>query len=149
MHAVFISDCLVNCQKACKKCDDGRPCMRCIKYGLESTCVNSARKERRKGKRGPYKKKDIQIPSVRFKKQNFLLAATQVEGLDALSSLCSEKLTAEPTLQNFKEISDSRELNPLAVLTNAICEDSANVLTPPLTPSRSKLELSEFNVALE
>lgn len=47
---------LVNCQKACKKCDDQRPCSRCVKYGIEHLCVNSSRKERRRGvKRGPYK----------------------------------------------------------------------------------------------
>jgi len=45
----------VNCQKACKKCDDTRPCERCVKYGLETSCQDSARKERKKGvKRGPY-----------------------------------------------------------------------------------------------
>lgn len=50
---------IVNCQKACKKCDVGRPCQRCIKYGLTETCVNSVRKERKKGvKRGPYKKRN-------------------------------------------------------------------------------------------
>ena len=49
---------IVNCQKACKKCDDGRACQRCIKLGLTATCVDSPRKERRKGiKRGPYKKR--------------------------------------------------------------------------------------------
>lgn len=47
-----------NCQKACKKCDDARPCPRCIKYGIADTCVNSVRKERKKGiKRGPYKRR--------------------------------------------------------------------------------------------
>lgn len=47
--------CLVNCQKACKKCDDYRPCERCRKYGLEDSCRDSARKERKKGnRRGPY-----------------------------------------------------------------------------------------------
>ncbi len=47
--------CVVNCQKACKKCDDQRPCERCTKYGLEDTCRDSERKERKKGvKRGPY-----------------------------------------------------------------------------------------------
>lgn len=47
-----------NCQKACKKCDDARPCPRCIKYGISATCVNSVRKERKKGiKRGPYKRR--------------------------------------------------------------------------------------------
>ena len=49
---------LANCQKACKKCDDIRPCSRCTKYGTEETCVNSARKERRRGvKRGPYNRR--------------------------------------------------------------------------------------------
>ncbi|KAJ8660426.1 hypothetical protein O0I10_003884 [Lichtheimia ornata] len=51
-----VKNACVNCQKACKKCDDARPCPRCIKYGLTATCVNSVRKERKKGvKRGPYK----------------------------------------------------------------------------------------------
>ncbi|KAI8343281.1 hypothetical protein BC941DRAFT_448100 [Chlamydoabsidia padenii] len=48
----------INCQKACKKCDEQRPCPRCVKYGTTDTCVNSVRKERKKGvKRGPYKKR--------------------------------------------------------------------------------------------
>ncbi|KAF7725537.1 hypothetical protein EC973_009567 [Apophysomyces ossiformis] len=54
-----VKNACVNCQKACKKCDDGRPCQRCIKYGLTDTCVNSVRKERKKGiKRGPYKRRN-------------------------------------------------------------------------------------------
>ncbi|KAJ1980190.1 hypothetical protein H4R35_001213 [Dimargaris xerosporica] len=53
-----VKNACVNCQKACKKCDDNRPCERCRKYGLESTCRNSTRKERKKGiKRGPYKRR--------------------------------------------------------------------------------------------
>jgi len=48
-----------NCQKACKKCDDGRPCKRCITYGTADECVDTQRKERKKGiKRGPYKKRE-------------------------------------------------------------------------------------------
>ncbi|KAF8178544.1 hypothetical protein K438DRAFT_1938654 [Mycena galopus ATCC 62051] len=48
------------CQKACKKCDQARPCLRCVKYRFRpEECVDSQRKERRKGtKRGPYKKRD-------------------------------------------------------------------------------------------
>lgn len=53
-----VKNACVNCQKACKKCDDGRPCKRCVKLGLTSTCRDSDRKERKKGvKRGPYKKR--------------------------------------------------------------------------------------------
>ncbi|RKP10940.1 hypothetical protein THASP1DRAFT_27305 [Thamnocephalis sphaerospora] len=56
-----VKNACVNCQKACKKCDDGRPCQRCIKYNLTDTCINSPRKERKKGvKRGPYKRRQKQ-----------------------------------------------------------------------------------------
>ncbi|EIN07637.1 hypothetical protein PUNSTDRAFT_126629 [Punctularia strigosozonata HHB-11173 SS5] len=54
-----VKNACTNCQKACKKCDDARPCLRCVKYGISDDCVDSQRKERRKGlKRGPYKKRD-------------------------------------------------------------------------------------------
>ncbi|ORY97794.1 hypothetical protein BCR43DRAFT_563174 [Syncephalastrum racemosum] len=53
-----VKNACTNCQKACKKCDDARPCPRCVKYGIADTCVNSVRKERKKGiKRGPYKRR--------------------------------------------------------------------------------------------
>ncbi|KAI9265608.1 hypothetical protein BY458DRAFT_513438 [Sporodiniella umbellata] len=56
-----VKNACVNCQKACKKCDDGRPCARCMKLGLAATCRDSDRKERKKGmKRGPYKKRQTQ-----------------------------------------------------------------------------------------
>ncbi|EIW54818.1 uncharacterized protein TRAVEDRAFT_60256 [Trametes versicolor FP-101664 SS1] len=48
-----------NCAGACKRCDEARPCDRCVKYGLAETCVDGVRKERKKGiKRGPYKRKN-------------------------------------------------------------------------------------------
>jgi len=54
-----VKNACTNCQKACKKCDDARPCLRCVKYGIAEECVDSHRKERKKGiKRGPYKKRD-------------------------------------------------------------------------------------------
>ncbi|KAJ2296004.1 hypothetical protein IWW55_005252 [Coemansia sp. RSA 2706] len=53
-----VKNACVNCQKACKKCDSGRPCQRCVKYNLAESCVDSKRKPRKKGiKRGPYKKR--------------------------------------------------------------------------------------------
>ncbi|KAF7970546.1 hypothetical protein HWV62_23715 [Athelia sp. TMB] len=48
-----------NCAAACKRCDEARPCERCIKYGLTDQCQDGTRKERKKGiKRGPYKRKN-------------------------------------------------------------------------------------------
>ncbi|KAJ6513363.1 hypothetical protein C8R45DRAFT_344738 [Mycena sanguinolenta] len=49
----------IKCKKSCKKCDPARPCLRCVKYGFASECVDSKRKVREKGlKRGPYKKRN-------------------------------------------------------------------------------------------
>lgn len=48
----------VNCQKSNKKCEEVRPCSRCIKNHLVDSCTNSKRKKRQKGiKRGPYKRR--------------------------------------------------------------------------------------------
>ncbi|TPX31263.1 hypothetical protein SmJEL517_g05371 [Synchytrium microbalum] len=45
------------CKKACKRCDEARPCSRCVRLGKADTCVNAPRKERARGyTRGPYKK---------------------------------------------------------------------------------------------
>ncbi|GBB98246.1 hypothetical protein RclHR1_03180011 [Rhizophagus clarus] len=41
----------VNCKKSCKKCDDERPCQRCIRLNIAETCKDSIRKERKLGKR--------------------------------------------------------------------------------------------------
>ncbi len=40
----------IHCKKACKKCDNARPCTRCIRTGTASSCVDAPRKERRKTK---------------------------------------------------------------------------------------------------
>ncbi|KAJ7081544.1 hypothetical protein C8R43DRAFT_1052760 [Mycena crocata] len=55
-----VKNACTNCQKACKKCDEARPCLRCVKYGHgPEECMDSQRKERKKGaKRGPYRKRD-------------------------------------------------------------------------------------------
>ncbi|KAI6108625.1 hypothetical protein EDD16DRAFT_71738 [Pisolithus croceorrhizus] len=48
-----------NCATACKRCDEVRPCQRCVKYGIQESCMDGVRKERQKGiKRGPYKRKN-------------------------------------------------------------------------------------------
>lgn len=48
-----------NCADACKRCDEGRPCERCLKLNIGESCKDSQRKERKKGiKRGPYKRKN-------------------------------------------------------------------------------------------
>jgi len=55
---IQVKNACVNCQKACKKCDDAKPCLRCIKKGIQETCKDSSRKIRQKGlRRGPYRRK--------------------------------------------------------------------------------------------
>ncbi|KAJ7734928.1 hypothetical protein DFH07DRAFT_116800 [Mycena maculata] len=56
---IQVKNACTNCQQSCKKCDEARPCLRCVKYGRGEECIDSARRERKKGaKRGPYKKRD-------------------------------------------------------------------------------------------
>ena len=60
-----VKNACTNCQKACKKCDEARPCLRCVRYGLSELCVDSQRKERKKGaRRGPYRKRDVNSASA-------------------------------------------------------------------------------------
>ncbi|KAJ7818237.1 hypothetical protein B0H14DRAFT_2840538 [Mycena olivaceomarginata] len=61
-----VKNACTNCQKACKKCDPARPCLRCVKHRFTpEECVDSQRKERKKGvKRGPYKKRDAKKGNI-------------------------------------------------------------------------------------
>ncbi|THU75735.1 hypothetical protein K435DRAFT_880250 [Dendrothele bispora CBS 962.96] len=53
-----VKNACTNCQKACKKCDEGRPCLRCVRYKCPDQCVDSPRTPRNKGvKRGKYRKR--------------------------------------------------------------------------------------------
>ena len=42
----------IHCKKACKKCDDSRPCGRCVRSGNSESCVDAPRKKR-KGRSSP------------------------------------------------------------------------------------------------
>lgn len=70
-----VKNACTNCANACKRCDEARPCERCVKYGLGDSCVDGQRKERKKGiKRGPYKRRnkdqqDQQQPFTEFAPQ--------------------------------------------------------------------------------
>ncbi|KAJ7874839.1 hypothetical protein B0H14DRAFT_2717888 [Mycena olivaceomarginata] len=61
-----VKNACTNCKKACKKCDPARPCLRCVKYRFTpEECVDSQRKERKKGvKRGSYKKRDAEKGNI-------------------------------------------------------------------------------------
>lgn len=55
----------VNCRKACKKCEEQRPCQRCVRLGIQSSCVDYQRKPREKGiKRGPYRFRKVLVNSI-------------------------------------------------------------------------------------
>ncbi|KAI9105832.1 hypothetical protein DFS34DRAFT_31196 [Phlyctochytrium arcticum] len=49
----------VHCKKACKKCDNLRPCSRCCRMGYAASCSDAPRKERSKAtnRRAPYSKR--------------------------------------------------------------------------------------------
>ncbi|KAJ1309544.1 hypothetical protein OPQ81_006317 [Rhizoctonia solani] len=84
------------CQRACKRCDVGRPCERCIKYGMAETCRDSQRKERKKGiKRGPYKKRDGMINDLQRMSPKRIPRVNSVGEVD-LSSASLIPIDADP-----------------------------------------------------
>ena len=44
-----------NCRKAAKRCDEGRPCSRCVKLGLEESCRNAPTKLRNRVLKGSHR----------------------------------------------------------------------------------------------
>ena len=65
-----------NCAAACKRCDEGRPCERCCKYGISDSCQDGVRKERKKGiKRGPYKRKGKVNPDQTYEGEHLIIFA--------------------------------------------------------------------------
>lgn len=120
---------LVNCQKACKKCDDGRPCQRCIKLGLTATCVNSPRKERKKGvKRGPYKKRQQATA------QQSTAASSNPPALTNLDSSDSDGAAITPSPTQFYCPDDFRQ-QPSLITTS-----------PPLLLQQQQQEPSPLSV---
>ncbi|KAG8855144.1 hypothetical protein FRB96_007182 [Tulasnella sp. 330] len=88
-----VKNACTNCQKACKKCDEVRPCTRCVKYDLASECVDSQRKERKKGvKRGPYKKREHKTEEE--ESQNQMTAAAAASAAAQISILTPDNAAA-------------------------------------------------------
>ncbi|GAA5808109.1 hypothetical protein MFLAVUS_001491 [Mucor flavus] len=124
-----VKNACVNCQKACKKCDEGRPCQRCVKYNLTETCQDSVRKERKKGvKRGPYKRGHLiqslgeRVNKKVLKKQEVSVStATQDNG----SLLSATQMSVLPN--NNKYDSTNEHVTPSPPPPTAICSSQNNL----------------------
>ncbi|KAF7730040.1 hypothetical protein EC973_002985 [Apophysomyces ossiformis] len=159
-----VKNACVNCQKACKKCDDGRPCQRCIKLGLTATCTNSARKERKKGvKRGPYKKRQRQTQEIQvYSSDEWQMKHSRKNSdqlslpysFDESSSLStgshshwgSSSNTAVATCNNNNSSSSNKEDNT-SFISQPILDPSYTqpvpMTTPPLVQSSSPLSSTQ------
>ncbi|KAJ3186087.1 hypothetical protein HDU85_001005 [Gaertneriomyces sp. JEL0708] len=152
----------VNCQKACKKCDNGRPCSRCIKFGLEKTCADSARKERsRSNLVGPFRKNLDGISTAHgyssLSSPRSGSIDSQEDGessgwskLDILSRLCSTVLihaheigrprsaeppsVPEPSPDDTPEVHAARTLSILASKARAQERSPELDIATPVTP---------------
>ncbi|OLL23608.1 putative transcriptional regulatory protein [Neolecta irregularis DAH-3] len=111
-----VKNACVNCQKANKKCTEGRPCERCVKFKLEDTCRDSLRKERKKGvKRGPYKRARSPSPLEASKKKR--VDSIQTTNLHAIHDQSphhqTDDLTTIPLLHILDSNIDPALLPPL------------------------------------
>lgn len=108
-----VKNACVNCQRACKKCDDQRPCSRCVKYGIEDGCVNSQRKERKRKSSNS----EEQLPTApksltsrRLTSQNQITAGTATTTTTASNNL-TLRLSTRNGIRPFpKELLQSLQL---------------------------------------
>jgi len=127
----------VNCRKACKKCDEARPCARCIKMDLCATCVDGERKPREKGvRRGPYKRqKQLQQQQQNQNSTNDPKAttSTKTNDKDGIQKTRQKKkktqkqLKQEVEAENATTANKSNIINPLQVSNSTV-----NALQAPI-----------------
>ncbi|KAI8987554.1 hypothetical protein BDF20DRAFT_273512 [Mycotypha africana] len=142
--------------ETCKKCDDGRPCNRCIKLGLTATCRDSDRKERKKGvKRGPYKKRQAPV------RKTSSMSSADEQQLDDAHTTQAQAVNVCPLTYQYTttDISDShahfhntssvsKNHNQMANealtidLRDSICYPQGNSSIPTASASSSSLSLS-------
>ncbi|OBZ86919.1 putative transcriptional regulatory protein C27B12.11c [Choanephora cucurbitarum] len=139
-----VKNACVNCQKACKKCDEGRPCQRCIKLGITDTCINSPRKERKKGfKRGPYKKKNPQLNQQTTPKK--VLKTQKTPGLSpmnrpkARTASNASSLSYSPSLADWP-LDCSPSFPSLSMSQGTVMPSEYYTQTPP---DRNTINLAE------
>lgn len=134
-----VKNACTNCQRACKKCDDCRPCSRCIKYGIESTCQDSTRKERTRTSSSGSVLSDSNIPVIVF-----------------LAAICSELYISEMNRTSSRSIlqPQPQQLSPLSTPgssnrpyeidhyrqanTSSPLPRADGILTPPVTPEKKQ-----------
>ncbi|KAJ1811191.1 hypothetical protein LPJ77_000233 [Coemansia sp. RSA 2523] len=109
-----VKNACINCQKACKKCDSGRPCERCIKYNLVATCIDSTRKPRKRGvKRGPYRKRKREVDDELIRPPAPVVAnqPAHVGGEPGTTPLTSESSTNIPSTYTQSALSRNTGLH--------------------------------------
>ncbi|KAL9546306.1 hypothetical protein MBANPS3_006724 [Mucor bainieri] len=149
-----VKNACVHCQKACKKCDDGRPCQRCLKYNLADTCRSSIRKERQKGmKRGPYKRKAGDSNASQRKNKKLSSGQTAMIASNVISQAINTQTTCSPmpVLPAFVTPDVSPNNNKdvyaqaLTTATTSLCQSTDCI--PPYTFNHHDLLMMPFSFA--
>ncbi|KAI8830749.1 hypothetical protein BJ741DRAFT_668264 [Chytriomyces cf. hyalinus JEL632] len=84
----------VHCKRSNKKCEDVRPCLRCVQTGMEDSCEDAPRKMRHgQRRRGPYRRKEEVIA--------FDYSAMERKMPERLSSVSS---TGSPIVKSQREV---------------------------------------------
>ena len=120
----------INCRKACKKCEEQRPCCRCARLGLAESCVDWQRKPREKGhKRGPYFKK---LPELRS--SHLLLASNDCD------------VTMNAAQPPFKNVCDSSFTNLESPSGSSFNVDGLDMCPPLSLPPNAIAKNDGFSI---
>jgi hypothetical protein len=140
----------VNCQKSCKKCDDKRPCQRCIRQGIADSCIDMMRKRDLKvaiySQMSSVPEDELTLlpdyPSHQFVQRNIVVSEQKfwATNLDALATICSEEFLKEKNAEK-EYIEPLNRLHTHHHLPSDYSQIPRIIPTPPPTPIQSNESL--------
>ena len=144
----------INCQRACKKCDDKRPCQRCVRQGTAISCIDLVKK---RGLKTFSNFQEVPAPELNpdlsFKRSFQLLdemlihrpipeTKFSIASLDALATICSEEFLREKSADSGESPDFTVHMESLnRIHTHRLLSDYTPIPriipTPPPTPLQS------------
>lgn len=142
-----VKNACIHCQKACKKCDDERPCTRCIKYNLAETCTDSPRKERRTKRTVPVHGAARRRRQVTVTEEDDSGDEDAEDGLDDVKQEGQQAKPPVPPLRMHLRIEDPSSIQQQATITGK--RPTRRTLSTSVTTNRPRRHQHKQNSSMD
>ncbi|GAM18395.1 hypothetical protein SAMD00019534_015700 [Acytostelium subglobosum LB1] len=124
----------LNCRTSKVACDHSRPCLRCVRHGIEAGCLDVPRKPKIYPKRARSDGKSSDVSSGSSSS-----ASTLMQSIDGAAPVSATSSSAAPKRANkkAKHSSSSPDLLSATIPTTTSTTSSSSTNTPPIIPSSS------------